>query len=83
LEDGLITPKRQFLSTGGIKIGEWFFPDWKAGGHGTVNVFRAIAESVNTFFYIIGGGYNNFSGLGIDKIDKYLAMFGFGSRLGR
>ena len=29
-----------FLS-GGVKIGEWFFPDWKAGGHGVADVRKA------------------------------------------
>lgn len=82
LEDKLITANTSFLSVGGIEIGQWSFPDWKAGGHGQTNVIKALAESVNTFFYIIGGGYNNFSGLGIEKIDSYLAKFGFGKKLG-
>src|SRR3989338_1342922 len=53
LEEGLITKNSTFLSTGGLEVGQWFFPDWKAGGHGVTNVIRALAESVNTFFYMI------------------------------
>ncbi len=81
LEEKIITPKTTFLSTGGIWVGKWFFADWKAGGHGNTNVIKAIAQSVNTFFYIIGGGYNNTEGLGIAKIKKYAELFGMGNRL--
>jgi penicillin-binding protein 2 len=45
-------------------------------------VKRAIAESVNTFFYIIGGGYENYRGLGAENIKKYLEMFGWGNPTG-
>lgn len=77
LEEGTITESTTVNSTGGIKIGDFTFPDWKAGGHGTTNVLKAIAESVNTFFYAIGGGYGGITGLGPDKIKAYLDKFGF------
>jgi len=82
LEEGIIKKSTSFLSTGGLKVSSWFFPDWKAGGHGWTNVTRAIAESINTFFYIVGGGYEEFNGLGVEKIVKYAKLFGFGERLG-
>lgn len=82
LEEKIITGKTSFLSTGGLRIGEWFFPDWKAGGHGTVNVRSALAWSVNTFFYYIGGGYGDFKGLGVDGLVKYARLFGLGSKTG-
>lgn len=82
LEEGIINKNTSFLSTGGLRVSSWFFPDWKAGGHGWTNVTRAIAESINTFFYIIGGGYEDFQGLGVEKIAEYAKLFGFGSRLG-
>lgn len=82
LEEGIITENTSFLSVGGIRIGEWFFPDWKAGGHGQTSVRKAIAESVNTFFYYIGGGYQSFIGLGVDRIIKYEKLFGLGSQTG-
>lgn len=78
LEEGIITPETTFMSTGGINVGQWFFPDWKAGGHGVTDVRKAIAESVNTYFYIIGGGYNDFKGLGIATIKRYAHRFGLG-----
>ncbi len=82
LEEGIIKKSTSFLSTGGLRVSSWFFPDWKAGGHSWTNVTRAIAESVNTFFYIIGGGYEDFQGLGVEKIVEYARLFGFGGKLG-
>ncbi len=82
LNEGIITTKTTVVSTGGIWAGNRFFADWKAGGHGVTDLFKAIAESVNTFFYIIGGGYEDKSGLGVTKIAKYLKSFNFGSKTG-
>lgn len=82
LETGVITPQTTVLSVGGIHFGQWFFPDWKAGGHGLTNVRKAIAESVNTFFYTIGGGTDTFSGLGIDRLALWLKRFGLGAPTG-
>lgn len=79
LEEGNITESTTVNSTGGIKIGVWEFPDWKAGGHGITNVIKAISDSVNTFFYAIGGGHGNVKGMGPDTMKKYLEKFGFGS----
>lgn len=82
LQEGVITENTSFLSNGGIRIGEWFFPDWKSGGHGMTNVRKAIAESVNTFFYYIGGGYQDFQGLGLNSLVKYSKLFGLGELTG-
>jgi penicillin-binding protein 2 len=46
------------------------------------NVYHAIADSVNTFFYYIGGGYNDFEGLGVEKLMSYARTFGFASTTG-
>lgn len=82
LAEGLITKNTNVLSSGGLRIDKWFFPDWKAGGHGLTNVIKALSESVNTFFYYLGGGYENFIGLGLEKIVSYAELFGFGQSLG-
>ncbi len=82
LTDGIITASTSFLSSGGLQIGDRFFPDWRAGGHGVTNVYHAIADSVNTFFYIIGGGFDTFQGMGIDRLMGWAATFGFGSQSG-
>lgn len=82
LQEKVITPSTTVNSTGGIKVGHDFFPDWKVGGHGVTDVFKAIAESVNTFFYILGGGTTSSPGLGVDRIVKYLQQFGWGTATG-
>jgi len=82
LQEKVITEYTTFLSTGGLRLGQWFFPDWKAGGHGVTDVRKALAESVNTFFYIIGGGYKDFKGLGLDGLVKYARLFGLGELTG-
>lgn len=56
------------------------FGDWTF--HGWTDVKRAIAESVNPFFYIIGGGYEDRKGLGATKIKEYLELFGWGRKTG-
>lgn len=78
LAEGIITNQTKMLSTGGLHVGRFFFPDWKTGGHGVTDVRKAIAESVNTFFYTIGGGYGDQPGLGIERMGTYLKRFGLG-----
>lgn len=82
LQEGIITANTTVLSTGGLSVGPWHFPDWKAGGHGITDVQKAIAESVNTFFYSITGGYESQPGLGIERSKKYMEMFGWAKPTG-
>ncbi len=82
LAEKVITANTTVNSTGGLKLGQTFFPDWKAGGHGITNVRRAIAWSVNTFFYTVGGGYESFVGLGLEKLTSWMRKFGLGSETG-
>ena len=56
------------------------YRDWRPQGF--VDMRRALAVSANVYFYEIGGGYKNVKGLGIDRIEKYLKLFGFGLPLG-
>jgi len=87
LEEGVIKPDTQLYSPLEICVQNPWFPekqdcyaDWKY--HGTSDLRRAIAESVNTFFYQIGGGYQKFIGLGATKIKKWLQAFNWGSKTG-
>lgn len=83
LEEGIITAQTTIVSTGGVQIESFFFPDWKAGGHGVTNVTKALAESVNSFFYYIGGGDNqSVTGLGVQRIVNYAKKFGLGAPTG-
>ncbi len=50
--------------------------------HGYLNVAQALSVSCDTFFYKVGGGYQDYKGLGIDRLDKYAKLFGFGARTG-
>ncbi len=82
LMSGLITPQTTFFSSGGLMLGDRFFPDWRPGGHGVTNVYHAIADSVNTFFYMIGGGNESFPGMGLDKLMAAALSFGYGQKSG-
>lgn len=82
LTEGIVAPETTFLSTGGLSLGDRFFPDWRPGGHGYTNVYHAIADSVNTFFYMIGGGTEQFAGLGLESLVEYANLFGLGRATG-
>jgi len=82
MAEHVVTPNTTVISSGGIRVDKWYFPDWKAGGHGPTNLSKALAESVNTYFYYIGGGRDEFQGLGIDRISRYAHKFGLGQPLG-
>lgn len=84
LEEKIITPQFKVNSVGGINVGGNFFPDWRPGGHGSTDIYWAIADSVNTFFYSIGGGNNQWlqTGLGVDKIVDYAKRFGLSKTTG-
>jgi penicillin-binding protein 2 len=87
LEENIISPSKQILSTGRIVIPnpynpsqETIFRDNKE--HGLTDMRRAIAVSSNVYFYTIGGGHSGQKGLGIAKIEEYLSYFGFGKPTG-
>ncbi len=52
------------------------FRDWKKGGHGTVNMHTAIAQSCDVYFYGVA------ERLGIDRMHDFLAQFGLGAATG-
>ncbi|MBP9802023.1 penicillin-binding protein 2 [Patescibacteria group bacterium] len=78
LQENLIDQSFSVQSTGGVQIGNNFFPDWRPSGHGKTDVRWALADSVNTFFYTVGGGNNQWlqEGLGMEKIVNYAHLFG-------
>lgn len=87
LQEGVITPEKEILSTGAISIpnpynpdNETVFRDWRA--HGYTDMRHAIAVSSDVYFYEIGGGYKSQPGLGISRIDQYMNLFGFGRATG-
>ncbi len=87
LNENIISPLKQILSTGQITIPNPFdstkntvFKDNAA--HGLVDMRKAIAVSSNVYFYEIGGGYKDQKGLGIDRINQYAKDFGIGLKTG-
>lgn len=82
LQERIVSEDTYFISTGGLRISQWYFPDWRAGGHGRTDARKAISDSVNTYFYYIGGGYDDFVGLGLERIVDYAGKFGLGSQTG-
>lgn len=82
LQEKVATVNTTVNSVGGITVGGKVFKDWKKGGHGVTNVLKAIAWSVNTYFYYVGGGFDKFVGLGIDRLGKYFRLFGISQKTG-
>jgi len=82
LQEGVITERTTVRSTGAIHVGPWRFADWKAGGHGITDVKKALAESVNTFFYMVAGGLDSNRGLGVERATNYLREFGWDAKTG-
>lgn len=78
LEDGAITPSTIINDRGWFQIPNTKrkFRDWKRWGHGKINVYKAIEQSSDTFFYNLA--YN----VGIDKINSFMTEFGFGEYTG-
>jgi penicillin-binding protein 2 len=79
LEEKIIDPEKKIYSSGELIVPNPYnptkpsiFKDWKA--HGWVNMKEAIANSVNVYFYTIGGGFEQQKGLGINKIIKYFKL---------
>ncbi len=76
LQEGTLTPLDRVHCGGAFHLGAWTFKDWKEGGHGTVDLHRAIAQSCNIFFYQAG------LKVGAPAIVKYASAFGFGRPTG-
>ncbi|MDQ8038637.1 MAG: penicillin-binding protein 2 [Pedobacter sp.] len=52
------------------------FRDWKKGGHGIVDMHRAVVQSCDTYFYQLSDR------MGVDKFHDWMKEFGFGERTG-
>lgn len=79
LEEGVITPNTTRNDPGYWRIPNSKtrpFRDWSRWGHGTVNVTKALEESVDTFFYQVA--YD----MGIDRLSTWMMKFGFGDYTG-
>jgi len=92
LEEGVITANTRLNCSGVMYLPHKLAPDnralaqpfycWNLAGHGSLNVVQAIAQSCNLFFHQVAGGYQDFQGLGMERLAEAMRAFGFGQRLG-
>ena len=76
LEEGVISPQEILFCGGGYRFGNRTYRCWRKGGHGKVNLHRALVESCDVYFYQVG------QRLGIDRLAKYSKGFGLGKLTG-
>lgn len=74
LSEGVIRTDESVVCNGGIEIGGRRFGCWNKGGHGSVSLERAIAESCDVYFYVVG------MRLGLDRLAKYAQSLGLGQK---
>ena len=85
LQEGSLNNDMYFDDSGVIRVGDFSYKTWKAGGHGVINLVDALRESSDTFFYVLGGGHVNYpeiKPLGPWKLYKWSRIFGLGETLG-
>lgn len=76
LEEGAVTPESTIFDKGYFYFGNRVYRCWKKGGHGNVNIYKALVVSCDTFFYKVG------TQLGIDTLARYGRGFGLGKKTG-
>jgi len=74
LEQGKIKPTKTFLCQGKVKVGLSTFRCWKT--HGLVNLYQAIVQSCNSYFYNLG------LNLGPNALSTVAKRFGLDSLTG-
>jgi penicillin-binding protein 2 len=73
---GKRTPSQAISDPGYFNFGGHTFRDDKVGGHGSVDMYKSIVVSCDTYYYQLA------SDLKIDLIARFMGMLGFGSRTG-
>lgn len=76
LEERIINTSTTYHCPGYFVLGDRTFHCHDRGGHGTVNLRKALVHSCDIYFYHIGVE------LGVDRIARYARAFGLGERLG-
>lgn len=74
LDKGVITNDTKIYDPGYYRLPQIThkYRDWRRGGHGVINIKRAITVSCDTYFYQLGNR------MGISAIEDMLTRFGFG-----
>ena len=76
LEMGKRTPNQSISDPGYFNFGNHQFRDDKKGGHGSVDMYKSIVHSCDTYYYILAND------MGIDNIAKFMGSLGLGQRTG-
>ena len=78
LEEGIITPDFHVYCPGHAVFYGQDFACWRKsrGGHGSIDLRRAIRESCDVYFYTVGNM------LGVDRINKWATTLGMGVKSG-
>lgn len=77
LAEGVITPDSAVWCPGAYRFGNRTYRCWKhEGGHGTVNLKRALSESCDVYFYQVG------QRLGVSRLAAYAGHLGLGRKTG-
>jgi penicillin-binding protein 2 len=76
LELGKRTPQSTIVDPGYFVFGGRRFHDSRPGGNGTVDLYKSIVVSSDTYYYQVAND------LGIDAIARFMRYFGFGTRTG-
>jgi len=76
LMEGSMDPDEYLFCSGAYRYGRRYYRDWKAGGHGKVDLYKAIVESCDVYFYQAG------ERTGIDALARWASILGLGRRTG-
>lgn len=76
LESKTMTPANTVFCNGGYQFGKRVYHDWKATGHGAVDLHKALVHSCDVYFYTVG------QRMGIDTMAEYAKDFGLGHETG-
>ena len=76
LETGKRTPYQVTFDPGYFMFGGHRFRDDKEGGHGSVDMYKSIVQSCDTYYYVLAND------LGVDLMHEQMQHFGFGELSG-
>ena len=76
LETKTMSPSNTVFCNGGYQFGKRLYHDWKAGGHGYVDLHNALVHSCDVYFYTVG------QRLGIDVMAEFGKDLGLGKVTG-
>jgi penicillin-binding protein 2 len=76
LSEQVVTPETVYYCNGSLTFGNRRYGCWKKGGHGAVNLHKALVESCDVYFYQVS------QKLGVDNLAKYATSMGLGQKTG-